>query len=166
MKHVFWKLLSPATVGAFSASRVLLALTLVVGVVLGALVRDWSSPVRAQSGLYANPGSSESLNEALRAQSAPRLSVDSNGQTRFSRPLEVPPLYAFDAPLGDTGRQIVLVDSQTKRICVYWIRQRDVNSTIELVATRSFELDLKLENFNGEGLAPAQIREQLESINR
>ena len=75
--------------------------------------------------------------------------------------LEVPPLYAFDSPLDETGRQIILVDSETKRICVYWIRQRGSNSTIELVATRAFELDLKLENFNGEGLTPGQIREQL-----
>ncbi|MBQ9126263.1 MAG: hypothetical protein IJY15_00725, partial [Thermoguttaceae bacterium] len=73
-------------------------------------------------------------------------------------------LYAFDSSLtNENGRQIVLVDSETKRICVYWIRERGANSTIELVATRAFKMDLKLENFNGEGLTPAQIREQANS---
>lgn len=102
--------------------------------------------------------------DTVAADAAPKLSIGANNTARFSRPLEVPPLYAFDSALSDgTGRQIVLVDSTTKRICVYWIRERGVNSTIELVATRNFELDLQLTDFNCEGLSPSQIREQMES---
>lgn len=138
-------------------------LGLVLGLILGLTfgVSDGGSKnAKAQSSAYMD---SNDYKATIDANAAPRVAFDSDGQARFSRPLEVPPLYAFDSPLDESGRQIILVDSETKRICVYWIRRRGVNSTIELVATRAFELDLKLENFNGEGLSPGQIREQLES---
>ena len=139
-----------------------IALALVVGLAIGALLGSSTRNADAQNpGLYGVPGGSNNLREAYEQNAAPRVTAGADGQARFSRPLEVPPLYAFDSPLDETGRQIVLVDSETKRICVYWIRRRGSNSTIELVATRAFELDLKLENFNGEGLTPGQIREQL-----
>ena len=105
----------------------------------------------------------QTFNNSMNASAAPNVTLGPTGQATFSRPLEVPPLYAFDSPLDETSRQIILVDSETKRICVYWIRQRGVNSTIELVATRNFELDLKLDDFNCEGLSPGQIREQINS---
>ena len=145
-----------------------LALAALVGLAFGYFLREIDAPARAQQSPYgAAQSSPDALNDSIRYNAAPRVAFDGAGQAKFSRPLEVPPLYAFESPLGDGGdQQIVLVDSQTKRLCVYWIRRRDVNSTIELVATRSFEFDLKLDNFNGEGLAPSQIREQLESINR
>lgn len=135
---------------------------LIVGIVLGAVALQTSRNVDAQAPLY--PGSNQEsvdLRQAYQADAMPRVAPAGPDKARFSRPLEVPPLYAFDSPLESGGRQIVLVDSTTKRICVYWVRERGANSTIELVATRAFELDLKLENFNGEGLTPAQIREQL-----
>lgn len=135
---------------------------LIVGIALGALAIETSRNVGAQAPLYPDSNQeSIDLRQAYEAEAAPTVAPAGAGKARFSRPLEVPPLYAFDSPLESGGRQIVLVDSTTKRICVYWVRERGVNSTIELVATRSFELDLKLENFNGEGLTPAQIREQL-----
>ncbi len=134
--------------------------SLIVGAALGIALAGQSSDGGAQASYDQG---TESFQDALNAGTGPSVSVSPNGQTKFSRPLEVPPLYAFDSPLDENGRQIVLVDSESKRICVYWVRQRGVNSTIELVATRNFELDLKLENFNGEGLSPAQIREQLNS---
>ena len=134
-------------------------IALCVGVALGVAL-TWGLGALAQQPYGAD---STNLRESVEAGAAPRVAIDSNGRARFSRPLEVPPLYAFDAPLGDTGRQIILVDSETRRICVYWIRQGEAYSTIELVATRAFDLDLKLVNFNGQGLTPSQIREQLES---
>lgn len=151
--------------------RVCVFMALVVGLAVGAVVGGSASWTGSQNAAAQNAsafddgsygyGASTDLRESYEANAAPRVAMGANGQARFSRPLEVPPLYAFDSPLDETGRQIILVDSETKRICVYWIRQRGSNSTIELVATRAFELDLKLENFNGEGLTPAQIREQL-----
>lgn len=141
-----------------------LALGLILGLAFGGL-NDVEKSAKAQTSSYAGSSYSDSndYRSSVDANAAPRVAFDSEGKARFSRPLEVPPLYAFDSPLDESGRQIILVDSETKRICVYWIRRRGVNSTIELVATRAFELDLKLENFNGEGLSPGQIREQLES---
>ncbi|MBR4105478.1 MAG: hypothetical protein IKK39_15650 [Thermoguttaceae bacterium] len=128
------------------------------GLALGVCANDFRSNVDAQQAPYATP------RDALIADAAPRVSLGTDGTAKFSRPLEVPPLYAFDSSLtNENGRQIVLVDSEAKRVCVYWIRERGANSTIELVATRAFEMDLKLENFNGEGLTPAQIREQANS---
>ena len=143
------------------AYRVILAL--IVGLALGAIATGNFSGARAQvnNGGYANGQESFDLRSSYERDAAPRVTEDAYGKASFSRPLEVPPLYAFDSPLDESGRQIVLVDAQTKRICVYWIRQRGANSTIELVATRAYELDLTLENFNGEGLTPGQIREQL-----
>ncbi len=131
---------------------------LLFGLALGAAANGFGPRVDAQQSPFATP------RDALIDAAAPRVSLDAGGSAKFSRPLEVPPLYAFDSPLAnDGGRQIVLVDAETKRICVYWIRERGANSTIELVATRAYEMDLKLENFNGEGLTPAQIREQANS---
>lgn len=136
---------------------------LALGAVLGAIAcmaADIPARAGAQVPFEQDP---PTFQDSLAADAAPSVSIGANERAKFSRPLEVPPLYAFDSPLDDSGRQIVLVDSETKRICVYWIRQRGANSTIELVATRNFEYDLKLENFNGEGLSPGQIREQLNS---
>ena len=125
------------------------------GLALGAVANEFGSRVDARP---------STPRDALIADASPRVSLETDGSAKFSRPLEVPPLYAFDSPLtNESGRQIVLVDAETKRICVYWIRERGANSTIELVATRTYEMDLKLENFNGEGLSPAQIREQASS---
>ena len=139
-----------------------IALALGVGLVVGAILGTSTMNAGAQNpNLYGDPSGSNNLREAFEANAAPRITAGASGQARFSRPLEVPPLYAFDSPLDETGRQIVLVDAETKHICVYWVRQRGSNSTIELVATRAYELDLKLENFNCEGLTPGQIREQL-----
>ena len=144
------------------SARMGIVFALVVGLIVGAIVGGSTMNAGAQNpAAFTEPGESVNLRSAYEANAAPRVSTRANGQTTFSRPLEVPPLYAFDSPLDETGRQIILVDSETKRICVYWVRQRGTNSTIELVATRAFELDLKLENFNGEGLTPGQIREQL-----
>ncbi len=137
-----------------------LALGIALGVV-ACLCFDRSSDAR---NAYAQGPEVATFQDAMEQDAAPRLSFGAGNKAKFSRPLEVPPLYAFDSELVDgAGRQIVLVDSSSKRICVYWVRQRGVNSTIELVATRNFELDLQLEDFNGEGLSPSQIREQLES---
>ncbi len=141
------------------SSRVIAAL--VVGIALGvACASGLVDKVGAQS-QYDVP--SGNIRDSFVSNASPRVSLDESGVAKFSRPLEVPPLYAFDSPLDETGRQIILVDSETKHICVYWIRRRGANSTIELVATRAFELDLKLESFNVEGLTPTQIREQFES---
>ena len=73
-----------------------------------------------------------------------------------ARPLEVPKMYAFERLLENGVRQVVLVDSETKRICVYHI---DPQGKIEFVANRNFEWDLKMEDFNGTGLTPNEIRE-------
>ena len=134
-----------------------------VGLVAGLFLCGLMTRVDAQAPFEQGV---QTFNESLNAAAAPSVKLDDSGQATFSRPLEVPPLYAFDSPLDASGRQIILVDSETKRICVYWIRQRGVNSTIELVATRHFELDLKLEDFNCEGLSPGQIREQLDAARR
>ncbi|MBR4834627.1 MAG: hypothetical protein IKU86_09920 [Thermoguttaceae bacterium] len=137
------------------AQSVLLVL---FGLALGAAANGFGARVDAQQSSFATP------RDAAIDAAAPRVSLETDGTAKFSRPLEVPPLYAFDSSLtNENGRQIVLVDAETKRICVYWIRERGANSTIELVATRTYEMDLKLENFNGEGLSPAQIREQASS---
>ncbi|MBQ9873719.1 MAG: hypothetical protein IJM30_04595 [Thermoguttaceae bacterium] len=145
--------------GASSLAKT--ALAALVGLALGWGLKDGSDRAAAQ-GTWGASG----YREAAIADAAPSVDFGADGKATFSRPLEVPPLYAFDYPLDETGRQIILVDSETKRICVYWVRRRDVNSTIELVAARNFELDLKLEDFNGEGLSPGQIREQLDSARR
>ncbi len=79
-----------------------------------------------------------------------------------TRPLEVPPIYAFESPIDATRRQLIVVDSETKRICVYHVRPDGNKSTIEMVASRNFQWDLKLDDFNNTGLSPAQIREQLD----
>lgn len=76
-----------------------------------------------------------------------------------SRPLEVPKMYAFERLLENGVRQVVVVDSETKRICVYHI---DPQGKIEFVANRNFEWDLKMEDFNGTGLTPTEIREAVE----
>lgn len=139
-----------------------IALALGVGLIVGAILGASTLNAGAQNpGVFGDSNGSNNLREAYELNAAPRVTAGANGQARFSRPLEVPPLYAFDSPLDETGRQIVLVDAETKHICVYWVRQRGSNSTIELVATRAYELDLKLENFNCEGLTPGQIRDQL-----
>ena len=78
---------------------------------------------------------------------------------QVSRPLEVPDLYAFEHVLEGGIRQIVLVDSESKRICVYHIDQQ---GKIEFVANRNFEWDLKMEDFNGTGLTPGEIREAVQ----
>lgn len=153
-----------------SRSGVLFA---ILGIAIGALVAIvFQTPDGAnaqapyvEQGMHAHYSQySETFRDAIEADAAPKVTFGNNDRAQFSRPLEVPPLYAFDAPLSaGNGRQIILVDSETKRISVYWIKERGVNSTIELVATRNFELDLKLESFNGEGLSPSQIREQIES---
>lgn len=79
-----------------------------------------------------------------------------------TRPLEVPPIYAFDMLLADQCQQVVIVDSETKRICVYHIRPKGNASTIEIVAARNFQWDLKLDDFNNERITPGQIREQIQ----
>ncbi len=134
-----------------------------VGLVLGAALWGRGAFVGAQAPF---DGAGSTYRDSATADAAPRVALGDDGTATFSRPLEVPPLYAFDSPLDETGRQIILVDSETKRICVYWIRRRGVNSTIELVATRNFEMDLKLEEFNCEGLTPGQIRERISSSQR
>ncbi len=137
---------------------------LLLGVASGLFLSDFR--VEGDAGAQTIPGGAPgtALRGALEANAAPSVSFDGDGLAKFSRPLEVPPLYAFDSPLEGDGRQIVLVDSESKRICVYWIRPRGAYSAIELVAARSFEMDVKLDNFNGEGLTPAQIREQANAI--
>lgn len=138
---------------------------LALGVLFGLACAYFLPKVSAQNAPPASPAfDSVDVRAELVGQAAPSVALDASGKARFSRPLEVPPLYAFETPLqNEVGRQLVLVDAETKRICVYWIRQRGANSTIELVATRAYELDLKLDDFNCEGLTPSQIREQLES---
>lgn len=141
------------------------AALVLLGVAAGLLLNDFrvEGNAGAQSVSGALDGGTD-LRAALQTNAAPRVSFDDSGTAKFSRPLEVPPLYAFDSPLDGDGRQIVLVDSESKRICVYWIRPRGAYSAIELVAARSFEMDVKLDNFNGEGLTPAQIREHANAI--
>ncbi len=92
----------------------------------------------------------------------PALTAVAGGQpVNVARPLEVPPLYAFGSMVSDSCQQVVLVDSKTKRICVYYVRSRENKSTIEMVASRNFEWDLKLDDFNGEGISSMQIKEQV-----
>lgn len=152
--------------GARESGRASIALIAAfIGLAAGLALGGYGERASGQTS-YESGNASTDLRAALASSGAARAEFGASGAARFSRPLEVPPLYAFDAPLDETNRQIILVDSETKRICVYWVRNRGANSTIELVATRAFELDLKLENFNGEGLTPSQIREQLESGQR
>lgn len=90
--------------------------------------------------------------------------ITGNRPVNVARPLEVPPLYAFDSKVDPLCQQIVIVDSETKRVCVYHVRYKDNKCTIELAASRNFEFDLKLDDFNGSGsgLSPLQIREQVQ----
>ncbi len=83
----------------------------------------------------------------------------SDASAEIPRPLEVPELYAFDRILENGIRQVVLVDSESKRICVYHI---DTQGKVEFVANRNFEWDLKMEDFNGTGLTPGEIKEAVE----
>ena len=145
------------------AARIKTIAAALVGLIAGVFLCGLMARVDAQAPYEQGV---QTFNKSMNVAAAPSVKLGDDGQATFSRPLEVPPLYAFDSPLDETGRQIILVDSETKRICVYWIRQRGVNSTIELVATRHFELDLKLEDFNCEGLSPGQIREQINAAQR
>ena len=81
------------------------------------------------------------------------------GPVGVPRPLEVPELYAFERGLENGLQQVTLVDSESKRICVYHI---DPQGKIEFVANRSFEWDLKMDDFNGVGLSPHEIRDAVE----
>ncbi len=102
-----------------------IALALGVGLIVGAILGASTLNAGAQNpGVFGDSNGSNNLREAYELNAAPRVTAGANGQARFSRPLEVPPLYAFDSPLDETGRQIVLVDAETKHICVYWVRQR------------------------------------------
>jgi len=83
----------------------------------------------------------------------------SNTSAVIPRPLEVPELYAFERILDNGIRQVILVDSESKRICVYHI---DTQGKVEFVANRNFEWDLKMEDFNGTGLTPGEIKEAVE----
>ncbi|MDO5554309.1 MAG: hypothetical protein Q4G68_11155 [Planctomycetia bacterium] len=89
--------------------------------------------------------------------------VAGNRTVPITRPLEVPPLYAFDSMVAPDCQQVVIVDSETKRICVYHIRPSGNDATIRIVASRNFQWDLKLDDFNGDrdGLSPSQIRDQV-----
>ncbi len=90
--------------------------------------------------------------------------ITGNRPVNVARPLEVPPLYAFDSKVDPLCQQIVIVDSKTKRLCVYHVRNKDNKCSIELAASRNFEFDLKLDDFNGSGsgLTPLQIRERVQ----
>lgn len=77
-----------------------------------------------------------------------------------SRPLEVPDLYAFQRELDLQTTQVVIVDSEKKRICVYHVGE---DGSIEFVANRNFTWDLTLDVYNEKGLTPSQIREYYES---
>jgi len=81
------------------------------------------------------------------------------GTALVPRPLEVPDLYAFEKTLESGVRQVILVDSESKRICVYHV---DLQGKIEFAANRNFEWDLKMDDFNGTGLTPGEIREAVE----
>ena len=96
------------------------------------------------------------------SNSAPLSSGQLNAPTPVTvpRPLEVPEVYVFDRVLDGGIMQVVLVDSERKRICVYHI---DTQGQIEFVANRPYEWDLTVDGFNGTGLTPNQIREMQES---
>lgn len=117
-------------------------------------VRAQYPPVPQNGGAGFGAVSQGMGNEAIAA-------VAGNRPVNVARPLEVPPLYAFESKVSDACQQIVLVDSQTKRICVYHVKLQGNKSTIEMVASRNFQWDLKLDDFNGVGISPAQIKEQV-----
>jgi len=134
-------------------------LLLLVGIGLGFCLSTVRDDASAQYMNGNNPGQSTD------SVASPMMNMyEGTGRTpaRIARPLEVPPLYAFDTKIDDTCQQITLVDSETKRICVYWIKQKANSSTIRLVASKTFEWDLKLDDFNVEGLSSQQIRDQVE----
>ena len=76
------------------------------------------------------------------------------------RPLEVPKVYAFDRVLDAQTTQVIIIDSEKMRICVYHV---DQNGKIEFMANRNCEWDVKIDDFNGKGLTPSQIQEYYEN---
>lgn len=75
------------------------------------------------------------------------------------RPLEVPKVYAFERALNPQTTQVIIVESEKKRICVYHVDQEG----IELVANRNYAWDLTLDDYNVKGLTPSQIKEYYEN---
>lgn len=76
------------------------------------------------------------------------------------RPLEVPEVYAFQRELDAETTQVIIVDSEKSRICVYHVGQ---DGSIEFVANRNYSWDLTLDVYNEKGLTPSQIREYYET---
>ena len=75
------------------------------------------------------------------------------------RPLEVPEVYVFERDIDAQTSQVIIVDSEKKRICVYHVDQEG----IEFVANRNYTWDLTLDVYNEKGLTPSQIREYYET---
>lgn len=83
-------------------------------------------------------------------------------QATVSRPLEVPPLYAFGTMIDADCLQLAIVDGPSKQISVYWIQKDGNKSSIEWKAARGFEYDLQIKEFNVQEPTPSQIRDELE----
>ncbi|MDO4585788.1 MAG: hypothetical protein Q4C95_00670 [Planctomycetia bacterium] len=85
-----------------------------------------------------------------------------NEQTTVSRPLEVPPVYAFGTMIDPNCLQLAVVDAPQKQIYVYWVQKEGNNSFIEFKTSRSFEFDFRVKEYNVRGLTPSQIRDEFE----
>ncbi len=77
------------------------------------------------------------------------------------RPIDVK-FYAFDRELDERTTQVIVVDSESKRLCVYHV---NANGQVEFVGNRNFKWDLAFDNFNGVGMTPAEVKDYIEKNN-
>ncbi len=128
----------------------------VPGVALGVLL-SWGAGfhgepagARAQDGGLA-PGTMRSSPPA-----AAKASGEANGiLALITNPSAVPPI-----------QWLYLIDTKKRAFALYRVDPTNPQGSVKLEASRHFEWDLGLDDYNNQGLVPADVKARLEALNR
>jgi hypothetical protein len=75
-------------------------------------------------------------------------------------------LALIATPTGAPGQWLYLIDTKKRAFAIYRVEPNNPQGCVKLEASRQFKWDLDLDQYNNQGLEPADVKARVDALNR
>lgn len=138
------------------------------GMVLGVLV-TWGWAFLGDRAAAQGPGSTARSNAGVATQGGrPVPSSGAQPSTKGTTVGEAGGIVAMISSPQSSGpaQWLYLIDTKKRAFAIYRVDPTNPQGSVKLEASRQFRWDLDLDQYNNQGLEPADVKARVEAVNR
>jgi hypothetical protein len=136
------------------------------GMIFGVLL-TWAWGLHGERAVAQDPSTAGRLGPAGLAQGRPQPS-GAGQTTKGVTAGEVGGILALIAqpPAGAPVQWLYLIDTKKRAFAIYRVDPTNPQGCVKLEASRQFRWDLDLDQYNNQGLEPADVKARVDALNR